>query len=293
MKRKNILFYVLVALLVLILIFIFRGCGKKNAEYKPEGSIEKGYEFLEKEDYEKACEEFEEYLYNNEIDPENPYQVRDRVSALLGLAKAADALDVESIVAADVYELLKYLDYGEMDVSYAMDDIKELAKWYLLDFRKDDDISHTFHIASEFADNSLLEEYIYKEEHYDKEEPHKIFTELYIGGEPTGVKYYTGREAKVSWVVEGYEDKEPYREFERKYIEGEPSEEIRYTGKTKPKENPVKQNTTTKKYPYANCPICKYSAAKSPSEHPGHGWEGATRFERGQNSDGSWGFLMD
>ena len=279
--KKKIFVVILIVVLVGLLLVLFKSCDRI---YEASGSIEKGYKYLEQGKYDKAKEEFDAYQENlpDEVDYSDPEAVEELVKMCMGFAKVSIGEGLEMNAAADIYMLFDEIS-DEMNIEYAIDELKELARWYLLEYCDEADVKN---YASEFIwDVPELEGYIEMDTvYYEKTEPYNKYYELYIDGKPTGRKKYTGTTAKVTWVVEGYEDKEPYKEFERKYIEDEPTDEIRYTGKTKPKANPVKR------YPKTECPYCGYSAASDPNNHPGHGLEGLLVFERGQNSDGSWGF---
>lgn len=280
--KKKICVVILILIALGLLFALLKSCDRS---YEPTGSVEKGYSYLAKGKTERAQDEFEEYIYNfSENDYSDPDIVKELMKAYTGLIEIQNAMGEDLYLGADIIMLFKEIHDEDINIEHSIDELKELARWYLVEYCDEKDISH---YTTEFTHHvPELKEYIRMGEvDYDKTEPYNLFVELYVDGNPTGRKIYTGKAATVKWVIEGYEEKEPYKEFERKYIEGNSTDEIRYTGKTKPKDTPK-----AKSYPYPNCPYCKYSASADPNNHPGHGLDGLLGFERGQNSDGSWGF---
>ncbi len=269
---------IVAAAVILALVIVLSSCGMDL--FGPKGNIEKGYELLEKGDLEKADEEINEYICRVSDEDDNAYNVTMyEFIGTVARVKLEIAKGNSDLAASEIKYLFEEIKDENTTVDYDTDAVKELAKWYLTEFCPADDVD-------DYVDRFTwqvpeLEGYIYMGDvEYEETEPYKEYKVLYIGGVSTEIKYYTGGVANVRWKNEGYEAAEPYKEFERKYINGKATDEVRYTGKTKPK-------VVSKRYTFPTCPICGYSAALSPTDHPGHGLEGLERFERGQNSDGS------
>ncbi|MBR2477062.1 MAG: hypothetical protein IKB50_02885 [Clostridia bacterium] len=295
-KKKLIICVLAIVVIIAAIIIVLISCGNDDAaNYRPKGNLEKAYKLIEQGEFEKAEDEICKYQEKiSERDEDESYITKEEFDgfyAYMILKIEAGKTDDEfydnyhNNVAHDIYELTKSVFNDEIELDPAViPELKKLVEWYLVEYIEEDDISWDLGMFTERIPE--LAQYFSVVKKYDATEPHSEYEELYIDGKPTGRKDYIGTTAYVRWQVEGFEDVAPYKELERKYINNEPTDEIRYTGKTK-------SGSSGKKYPYPKCPDCGYSAASDPSGHPGHGLEGVTRFERGQNSDGSWGFIYE
>ena len=277
MSKKKILVCVLIVvavLLALILVVISVGGSQENR-------LERGYDYLDNGDYEKAREEFDKILEKNEDLEEGGAIDRISFDSMIGSIKCDIGAGLDSAAERSIRELFEVFD--NYDIDYSKEGIEFIAQWLALNGQYGDsleaDVSQMVEIIPELKDYLVWGELLYEDE-----EPYREYKVLYIGGQNTGKFVYTGAYATVEWRNEGYETEAPYKEYEVKYFNGVSTGEVRYTGKTKP---------VVKKYKYPTCFICGYSAALPPSGHPGHGLEGLSRFERGQNEDGTWGFWIE
>lgn len=277
LKKKRIWIGIIVIIFAIVIIVISVG---GDGSY--ERQIENGYKQLEKGNSEKAYETFTKILDKNEGLEEGDTIDIISFKAMIGLIKTDIQSEHEASAERLIRELLDTF-YGDIYViEYDIEDIKYITSWYIQNGNLDNSVEIEIeNIIDAFPE--LADYFVWSELLYEEYEPYKEYRILYIDGVALETLFYTGQHAIVEWRVEGYEAEAPFKEYEIKYFNGVSTGEVRYTGKTKP---------IAKTYRYSSCPYCGYSAALSPSNHPGHGLEGIRRFERGQNEDGSWGFLV-
>lgn len=279
LKKKKVLISVgiIVILIAIIIVAISVGGGGTD-----EQRLENGYKQLEKGNFEKAYDIFDKILEKNENLEEGDTIDLVSFKAAIGLVKLDIKDENKSSAESSIREMFDMLYNDEYAIDYDIEDIKYIANWLLYNGDRinsiEVEVEEMIEAVPELADYLVWSELLYEDA-----EPYKEYKVLYIGGSASEIVVYTGKNATVEWRVEGYESEAPYKEYEVKYFNGVSTGETRYTGKTKP---------VVKKYKYSTCPYCDYSAALSPSNHPGHGLEGIIKFERGQNEDGSWGFYV-
>ena len=276
-KKGLILVGIIVVLIAIAIVAISLSSCSSD-----EQRLENGYRQLEKGDLDKAYDAFEKIIEKNENLQEGDSIDLVSFKALIGLIKLDIKDENEASAESSIRELFDILYDGLYVIDYDIEDIKYIASWLLNNGERSGSIEIEIEKMIE-AVPELSDYFVWSELLYEGAEPYKEYKVLYIDGVASEIVIYTGKNAIVEWRVEGYEAETPYKEYEVKYFNGVSTGETRYTGRTKP---------IVKKYSYSACPYCGYSAALSPSNHPGHGLEGIIRFERGQNSDGSWGFLV-
>jgi len=279
MKNKKTLISILAILIffiiLMLILIIVKLTGKTN-------TVQNAKDYISQGKYTEAIEIYDQIINSNDFFAE----------AYIGKVDALIALGDIQLAKESAFDYFE--DVSIFDMEYPVEETRELILWYLNNYKIGDRKSQLKlmdemkGLQTVFPD--IIVSFEWSEIRYEDKEPHKLYHVFILNGEETELRYYTGLNATVTWEKGGYEDAEPYKEYEVKYINGEPTEETRYTGKTKPIEKKVSKS---KKYSYAKCPICKYSAALPPENHPGHGLEGIEIFERGQNEDGSWGFWVD
>ena len=279
LKKKKFLIWsgIIIAIIAIIIVAISVGGGGSY-----EQRLENGYKQLEKGNLEKAYDTFNKILEKNENLEEGDTVDLVSFKAAIGLIKLDIKDENEPSAESSIREIFEMLHDDEYVIEYDIEDIKYIADWILHNGDRSNsievEVEELIEAVPELADYLVWSELLYEES-----EPYKEYKVLYIGGVASEIVFYTGNNAIVEWRVEGYESEAPYKEYEVRYFNGVSTGETRYTGKTKP---------VVKKYKYSTCPYCGYSASLSPSNHPGHGLEGITKFERGKNEDGSWGFLV-
>ena len=201
-----------------------------------KGDVDKGYEYLEAGNLEKADKEINKYIrIVSEKDNNEQNITMDEFIGAVALVRLEIAKGNTDLAASEIEHLFEAIGKEDTTVDYDAEVVKEIAKWYLTLYCSADKVEEC---VSRFTEQvPELEGYICMgDAEYEEAEPYKEYKILSIGGESTGISCYTGGVAEVTWQNEGYETTEPYKEFERKYVNDKATDEIRYTGKTKPKE---------------------------------------------------------